>query len=639
MPPVCPVGAILQRRALVFAPVSGDASSVVLLLGSRTPLLAVAAALVGCGGGGGGGSGSPSPDGSAPADGGSCDAPCTADSAPPEAGTENGLPDAGPIAKFPLKVSPNGRYLVDQSGTPFRVHGDASWDAHLNLNLADLGTYLDDRRAHGFDALFTYVSNPVAYFVGASTPWAAQLGGPKAGTAALPFTKNASGGAWDGDPTFSHHDASFASPNDAYFAWVAQFVDEALARGLLVMMAPMYLGYGLGAQDGWYQTLVNAANTQSVCAAFGQYLAKGHGAFTGFASRPNIVWVEGGDTFPPVGSEGAKRALAVLQGMQAAGDTHLQTAHWQHDYLTPDQTDFAPSFTAYAAYTHGAYPTLGPTYAESRILYAEPTARPTWLLETSYWGEHGTSRAEVRMFEWGSALSTIGGTTFGFGPFWGFTTSPDGSTATAISATTAWTPGTAMASNQYVSKGGNWYRATTAGTTGGAGPSGNGTSIADGSVVWTFVATGGWNALLDEPAVLDMTRMGALLDGLAWYELVPSELGGMKKLVVAGGGSYASWSDMGSEGGGMDWVVSAATPDGKLLVAYVPDAHSGALTVDMTAMHASARARWYDPTTGAFTADASGSGYGLPDTGTHDFTTPGANAEGDHDWTLVLDTQ
>jgi hypothetical protein len=595
--------------------------------------VALAAGLVGCGGGD---DSRDSPlDGSTPNDaaGGG-----DASGGPESSSPEGAMPDGGPTAKFPLRPSADGRTLVDQSGAPFRVQGDASWDAHLNLRLADLRAYLDDRRAHGFDALFTYVTNPVAYYVGSAAPWAAQLGGQQAGTAALPFTQNASGGAWDGDPTFTHHDASFASPNDAYFAWVAQFVDEALARGMLVMMAPMYLGYGLGAQDGWYQTLTNSANTQAVCRAFGQYLATGHGAFTGFAGRPNIVWVEGGDTLPPVSSEGAKRALAVLQGMQAAGDSHLQTAHWQHDYLTTDQTDFAPSLTAYAAYTHGAYPSLGPTYAESRVLYSEATPRPTWLLETSYWGEHGTTRADVRMFEWGSALSTIGGTTFGFGPFWGFTTSPDGSTPTAVSATTAWTPATQVALNQYVSRGGNWYRATTAGTTGTNGPSGNGASIDDGSVVWTFAAAGGWNALLDEPAVLDMSRMGAMLDGVRWYDLVPSGLASMKTIVVAGGGTYASWSDTGSEAGGMDWVVAAATIDGKLLVAYVPDTHTGTLTVDMTTMHAPARARWYDPTTGAFVADPSGSGYVLPSSGTHAFAPPGPNGGGDHDWTLVLDS-
>ena len=162
---------------------------------------------------------------------------------------------------FPLQPSANGRYLVDQNGVPFRVQGEASWDAHINLNLTDLRAYLDDRQAKGFNALFTYVANPVAYYAGDSAPWVLQLGGSAAGVAALPFTRNASGGNWNGDPNFSSHDADFSSPNDAYFAWIAQFVDEAAAHGMVVMLTPMYLGYGLGNADGWYH----------ICDEFGKH--------------------------------------------------------------------------------------------------------------------------------------------------------------------------------------------------------------------------------------------------------------------------------------------------------------------------------------------------------------------------------
>src|SRR5690242_15477048 len=108
---------------------------------------------------------------------------------------------------FPLQPSANGRYLIDQNGTPFRVHGEASWDAHINLNLTELRAYLDDRQAKGINALFTYATNPSAYYAGSSAPWAVQLGGTGAGVAALPFTKNASGGTWNGDPTFANRDA------------------------------------------------------------------------------------------------------------------------------------------------------------------------------------------------------------------------------------------------------------------------------------------------------------------------------------------------------------------------------------------------------------------------------------------------
>ncbi len=535
---------------------------------------------------------------------------------------------------FPLLASPDARYLVDQSGTPFRIHGEASWDAHMNLGNSDLITYLDDRASKGITALFTYTTNPVAYAVGAVTPFAVQLGGPAAGTAALPFTKNDTGGAWDGDLTFSHHDADFSSPNDAYFEWVGQFVDLAAARGMVVLLCPMYLGYGLGAADGWYQTLINGVNTQTVMHDHGEYLANGHGVFSGFKNRPNIIWVNGGDTFPPNGSEGALRALAIVKGLQAAGDTHLQTAHWQHDYPTPEQSDFAPYLDAYSAYTHGNYPSNAPTYAEARVLYSEVTAHPTWLLETAYLGDHAASRADLRLFHWGAALSAIGGETMGFTPFWIFTTSPDGSSSNPISITTAWAASTSYTLNYYVSKGGHWYRATNSGESGASGPSGTGASIGDGTMTWAYAASGGWEALLNEAAIIDFTYLGTFMKGVAWYSLVPSALGGSKTLVTSGGGSYAAWSDQGFASGGMDWVVSAAASDGSLLVAYVPDSHSGAFSVDMSALSGSARARWLDPSSGTFTPDSTG----LANTGTHSFTVPGSNSAGDNDWVLVLET-
>jgi hypothetical protein len=543
--------------------------------------------------------------------------------------------DASSTTPLPsYTASSDGHYLVDPSGKPFRVHGDTSWDAPININLADLRFYLDDRKAKGFNAVFTYIANPVVYYVGSSAPWAVQLGGRSAGAAALPFTQNISGGTWDGDPGFTHHDASFASPNDAYHAWIAQFVDEAASRGMVVLLAPMYLGYNLGASDGWYSTLMNSGNTRAVCNAYGQYLANGHGTFTGFKGRPNIIWVEGGDTLPGNGSEGALRALEVVKGLVAAGDSHLHTAHWQHDYLTPDQTDFLPYLGAWGAYSHGFYPSPGATYANARVLYGEATPRPTFLLETSYWGDHGATRAQVREFWWASGLSTIGGTTFGFGALWGFVVSPDGSTGFS----TAWVPNTGYSLNQYASKAGAWYRVTQGGTTGTTGPTGTSTAIVDGTVTWTYVGTGSWKALLSEPGVIDFQQMGSFLNGIPWFRLVPSGLNGMATLITAGTGTYASWSDMNSPQGGMDWVVSAAASDGSLLVAYVPDAHSGALTVAMSALHGSARARWYDPVNATYTADPSGTGFTLANSGTHDFNVPGKNSGGDGDWVLLLDT-
>ena len=62
---------------------------------------------------------------------------------------------------FPLKVDPSGRFLADQRGTPFLVHGDTPWSLTHNLTLEEAVRYLDDRRARGFNSLL--VSAPDAY--------------------------------------------------------------------------------------------------------------------------------------------------------------------------------------------------------------------------------------------------------------------------------------------------------------------------------------------------------------------------------------------------------------------------------------------------------------------------------------------
>src|SRR5262249_54485944 len=99
-------------------------------------------------------------------------------------------------------------------------------------------------------------------------------------------------------------------------------------------------------------------------------------------------------------------------------------------------------------------------------------------------------------------------------------------------------------------------------------------------------------------------------------------LNGMKTLITAGGSSQSA----------ADYVAAAAAADGSLLVAYVPPAHSGSITVDLSAMSGAARARWFNPTTAAFTL-ISGS---LPNTGTQVFPPPGNNGTGFADWVLVL---
>src|SRR5262245_58453585 len=63
-----------------------------------------------------------------------------------------------PSVKAPkLKVSPNGRYFVDQDGKPFFYLGDTCWLLFQRLNREEVEEYLKDRAAKGFTVIPAYV--------------------------------------------------------------------------------------------------------------------------------------------------------------------------------------------------------------------------------------------------------------------------------------------------------------------------------------------------------------------------------------------------------------------------------------------------------------------------------------------------
>ena len=139
---------------------------------------------------------------------------------------------------------------------------------------------------------------------------------------------------------------------------------------------------------------------------------------------------------------------------------------------------------------------------------------------------------------------------------------------------------------------------------------------------WQFLD--GWQNHLDTTGSAQLRYVTKLFAPRAWYRLVPDQ----DHAVVTGG--YGTFSSRGAVDES-DYVTAARTPDGKLLIAYMPS--GGAVTVDMTKLVKRVRASWYDPTTGTFTA---ASGSRSSPTGGLEFRPPGRNRDGDDDWLLVL---
>jgi Protein of unknown function (DUF4038) len=61
------------------------------------------------------------------------------------------------VKALKLKVSPNGRYFVNQDGKPFFYLGDTCWLLFQRLNRDEVDEYLKDRAAKGFTVIQAYV--------------------------------------------------------------------------------------------------------------------------------------------------------------------------------------------------------------------------------------------------------------------------------------------------------------------------------------------------------------------------------------------------------------------------------------------------------------------------------------------------
>ena len=106
-----------------------------------------------------GGAPAPTPAGAAT----TAQAPTTQSSSGSTTQPTTQTPPSAPTWRFPLQVSADHRYLVDQDGKPFRVQGDAGWEASVDLTLDGWRSYLDDRRARGFNTVLVQMTNPVKY--------------------------------------------------------------------------------------------------------------------------------------------------------------------------------------------------------------------------------------------------------------------------------------------------------------------------------------------------------------------------------------------------------------------------------------------------------------------------------------------
>ena len=199
-------------------------------------------------------------------------------------------------AVYPLKVSANGRYLVDQSNTPFLIVGDVPQAMVSRVSPADAAFYFDDRQAYGFNAMWISVLCAGPYYYYCEDDGSTYDG-------IRPFTGYVPGGT-----DTPHYDLT--KPNEAYFARVDKLLTLAADRGFVVFLDPIETGQ-------WVPTLRN--NGPVAAYAYGQYLANRYKHFD------NIIWFSGNDfnTWKTPGDDEVVRAVAM--GIKSVDTIHLHT--------------------------------------------------------------------------------------------------------------------------------------------------------------------------------------------------------------------------------------------------------------------------------------------------------------------------
>ncbi|MBV9269284.1 MAG: glycoside hydrolase family 140 protein [Acidobacteriaceae bacterium] len=280
---------------------------------------------------------------------------------------------ASGASRYPLRIGLDHRHLVDQSGTPFLVTGDAPWSLISGLTNEEAELYLERRHAQGFNSI---IVNLIEH----------KFRGPVNRYGQGPFTT-------PGD---------FSTPNDKYFEHADWVIRKASEKGIQVFLAPIYLGY-IGTDEGWIQEAL--ANGPAKCRAWGRYVGRRYRDFD------NIVWLIGGDRNPANAREDVD---AVVAGIKEFDNRHLFTAHCHPENSALDQ------------FKDDGWLELNDTYTYSivhRMLmrdYDRSPPMPFTLTESTYEGEHNASAVQIRRQAYWAILCGATGQFMGNRPVWLF---------------------------------------------------------------------------------------------------------------------------------------------------------------------------------------------------------------------------
>lgn len=277
-------------------------------------------------------------------------------------------------AQFPLRVSADRRYLVDSQNQPFLLTGDTGWSLIAGLTREDADLYLTDRYCRGFNAVL--VSLLEHKFVNAA---------PRNAYGVAPFKD----------------ETDFSLPNKPYFAQADWVIDRAEKLGMLVLLAPAYLGV-TGGDEGWYRSMKMSGVEK--LRRYGEYIGKF------FARHKNIIWVYAGDYDPP----DRRLVIAIEEGIREFDKTSLRTAHPERETSARSYWEDQPWLDINSIYSYR------PIRSMASDEYAISKPMPFILIESAYENEHGATEQSLRAQAYQALLSGACGQVFGNNPIWHF---------------------------------------------------------------------------------------------------------------------------------------------------------------------------------------------------------------------------
>ncbi len=308
---------------------------------------------------------------------------------------------------WPLKVSADGRHLLDQKNQPFLIHGDTAWSLLVQLSKPDAERYLEDRKRRGFSAVLV---NLIEYKFADRPPFNQEMNAP--------FLT-------PGD---------FSTPNEAYFAHADWVIAKAAEKGIAVFLFPSYFGKPRSGSGWWAELNANGAEKSR---NYGRYLGSRYRAYA------NIVWVHGGDYTPAEDAAGMAFALEILHGMKERDSSKLHSFHGVRSTTALGHRTFAPYLDLDSVYPGdelGSGGTSAPTSPAQPLTmslqaYNREGFRPHYLIEARYEslsgkptnaGPHASDRPRFRRQAYWSILAGAAGHFFGNFPVWSFSKGWDG---------------------------------------------------------------------------------------------------------------------------------------------------------------------------------------------------------------------